>query len=217
MRVDRIEPTKNILRGFQAYARLLEDHPEMLGKVTFLAFLVPSRQALPRYQRYNTEVLKIIEEINSKYGSPEWEPIHAFFGNDRTRSLAAMQLYDVLLVNPIIDGMNLVAKEGPVVNQRNGVLVLSRTAGAFQQLGKASIPTSPTDVNETARALYEALTLPDDERATKAKLARQTVERYDLNTWLSRQINDINDLLDRAPSFAASQRAALAPLAAGIR
>src|SRR5207248_1852594 len=83
------------------------------------------------------------EEINSKYGSDEWVPIHAFFGNDRTRSLAAMQLYDVLLVNPIIDGMNLVAKEGPVVNQSNGVLVLSRTAGAFEQLGKASIPTSP--------------------------------------------------------------------------
>ena len=216
MRVDRIEPTKNILRGFQAYTQMLDEHPELLGKVTFLAFLVPSRQALPRYQRYNAEVLKIIEEINSKYGSSEWTPIHAFFGNDRTRSLAAMQLYDVLLVNPIIDGMNLVAKEGPAVNRRNGVLVLSRTAGAFQQLGKASIPTSPTDVTETARALYEALTLSDDERATKAKLARQTVERYDLNTWLTRQISDINDLLDRAPSLTANQGAVLAPLAAGI-
>src|SRR6266571_5497548 len=216
MRVDRIDPTKNIVRGFQAYAQMLDEHPELLGKVTFLAFLVPSRQALPIYQRYNTEVLKIIEEINSKYGSSEWTPVHAFFGNDRTRSLAAMQLYDVLLVNPIIDGMNLVAKEGPAVNQRNGVLVLSRTAGAFQQLGKASIPTSPTDVTETARALYEALTLPDDERAIKAKLARQTVERYDLNTWLTRQISDINDLLDRSPSLTANQGAVLAPLAAGI-
>src|SRR5438067_4017455 len=216
MRVDRIEPTKNILRGFQAYTQMLDEHPELLGKVTFLAFLVPSRQALPRYQRYNTEVLKIIEEINSKYGSSEWTPVHAFFGNDRTRSLAAMQLYDVLLVNPIIDGMNLVAKEGPAVNQRNGVLVLSRTAGAFQQLGKASIPTSPIDVSETAHALYKALTLPEEERAIKAKLARQTVERYDLNTWLTRQISDINDLLDRAPSLSTNQRAVLAPLAAGI-
>ena len=216
MRVDRIEPTKNILRGFQAYAQMLDEHPELSGKVTFLAFLVPSRQALPRYQRYNTEVLKIIEEINSKYGSDEWVPIHAFFGNDRTRSLAAMQLYDVLLVNPIIDGMNLVAKEGPVVNRCNGVLVLSRTAGAFQQLGKASIPTSPTDVTETAQALYKALTLPDDERATKAKSARQAVERYDLNTWLTRQISDINDLLDRAALRLSNQRANLTPLAAGV-
>jgi trehalose 6-phosphate synthase len=202
MRVDRIEPTKNILRGFQAYAQMLNEHPELLGKVNFLAFLVPSRQALPAYQRYNTDVLKIIDEINQKYGTDDWTPIQAFCDNDRTRALAAMQWYDVLLVNPIIDGMNLVAKEGPVVNQCKGVLVLSRTAGAFQQLGKASIPTSPTDVTETAEALYKALMLPEGERAAKAKLARQVVERYDLNTWLTRQIRDINELLDRAtPHF----------------
>ena len=201
MRVDRIEPTKNILRGFQAYAQMLNEHPELLGKVNFLAFLVPSRQALPAYQRYNTDVLKIVDEINQKYGTDDWTPIQAFCDNDRTRALAAMQWYDVLLVNPIIDGMNLVAKEGPVVNQRKGVLVLSRTAGAFQQLGKASIPTSPTDVTETAEALYKALTLPDGERAAKAKLARQVVERYDLNTWLTRQIRDINELLDRSTVY----------------
>lgn len=198
MRVDRIEPTKNILRGFQAYAQMLDEHPDMHGKVTFLAFLVPSRQSLSKYQRYHADVMKIIEEINQKYGTSKWTPITAFCENDRTRALAAMQYYDVLLVNPIIDGMNLVAKEGPVVNQRNGVLVLSRTAGAFQQLGKGSIPTSPTDVNETTQALYKALTLPDNERALKAKLARQNVERHDLNDWLTRQIRDINQLLDRA-------------------
>jgi len=94
--------------------------------------------------------------------------------------------------------MNLVAKEGPVVNKTDGVLVLSRTAGAFQQLGKAAIPTSPTDVAETAQALYTALTLPAEERRAKARLARQAVERYDLNIWLTRQIHDINQLLDRA-------------------
>src|SRR6266566_4158645 len=148
MRVDRIEPTKNILRGFQAYTQMLDEHPDIRGKVTFLAFLVPSRQTLSKYQRYHADVMKMIEEINQKYGTSKWTPITAFYENDRTRALAAMQYYDVLLVNPIIDGMNLVAKAGPVVNQRNGVLVLSRTAGAFQQMGKASIPTSPTDVHE---------------------------------------------------------------------
>src|SRR5262249_4213299 len=111
MRVDRIEPTKNILRGFQAYDRMLEDHTELLGKVTFLAFMVPYRQNLPEYKRYTSDVMKSIEEINQKYGTPDWQPIIAFFGNDRVRALAAMQHYDVLLVNPIIDGMNLVAKE----------------------------------------------------------------------------------------------------------
>jgi trehalose 6-phosphate synthase len=127
-----------------------------------------------------------------------------------------MQWYDVLLVNPIIDGMNLVAKEGPVVNQSKGVLVLSRTAGAFQQLGKASIPTSPTDVTETAHALYKALMLPDEERVAKAKMARQIVERYDLNTWLTRQIADINELLDRPTPQPAPQRTALPALAGRV-
>jgi trehalose 6-phosphate synthase len=216
MRVDRIEPTKNILRGFQAYAQMLDQHPELLGKVAFLAFLVPSRQALPTYQRYNADVLKIIDEINQKYGTHEWTPIRAFRDNDRTRALAAMQFYDVLLVNPIIDGMNLVAKEGPVVNQCNGVLVLSRTAGAFQQLGKSSIPTSPTDVTETSQALYTALTLSDEERTAKSRQARQVVERYDLTTWLTRQIHDINELLDRPASFLNNSGALLASLATSV-
>ncbi len=199
MRVDRIEPTKNIVRGFQAYAQMLDQHPELLGKVKFLAFLVPCRQSLHGYKRYYADVIKIIDEINQKYGRDEWTPIEAFFDNDRTQALAAMQYYDVLLVNPIIDGMNLVAKEGPVVNQRNGVTVLSRTAGAFQQLGKASIPISPIDVAETAGALYEALMRPLDERRIKASLARQIVERQNLKMWLKRQIDDINALLDRLP------------------
>jgi trehalose 6-phosphate synthase len=197
MRVDRIEPTKNILRGFQAYAQMLGEHKELLGKVKFLAFLVPSRQSLPEYKRYTADVTKIIEEVNQKYGTPDWQPILPFYGNDRTRALAAMQYYDVLLVNPIIDGMNLVAKEGPVVNQKNGILVLSRTVGAFQQLGKACIPTSPTDIKETAEALYKALTLPADARRSKAATAQLIVEKQDLSAWMNRQITDINELLDR--------------------
>jgi trehalose 6-phosphate synthase len=197
MRVDRIEPTKNILRGFQAYDQMLTDHPELRGKVNFLAFLVPSRQSLPEYKRYTADVMKIIDKVNKKYGTESWQPITAFCQNDRTTALAAMQYYDVLLVNPIIDGMNLVAKEGPAVNQNNGVLLLSRTVGAFQQLGKASVPTSPTDVEETARALYKALTLPADERRSKAAMARLIVEKQDLDAWMRRQIENINELLDR--------------------
>ena len=209
MRVDRIEPTKNIIRGFQAYGAVLEEHPELRGKVTFLAFLVPSRQTLPMYRRFDSDVRAIVEEINNTYGTDDWTPIQAFFGNDRVRALAAMQYYDVLLVNPIIDGMNLVAKEGPVVNQTDGVLVLSRTAGAFQQLAKGSIPTSPTDVVETAQALYHALTLPPEERHARAAIARQVVERSDLNVWMARQIYDINELLDRTFAGTSSQSSSL--------
>jgi len=195
MRVDRMEPTKNIVRGFQAYDLLLEHHPELRGVVKFLAFLVPSRQSLPEYQRYARDVKKIIEEVNQKYGTADWQPIEILYQNDRTQALAAMQYYDVLMVNPIIDGMNLVAKEGPVVNQRDGVLLLSRTVGAFAQLGKASIPTSPIDVGETAEALYKALTLSEEERHSKATLARLSVTNQNLDQWMLRQIKESNMLL----------------------
>lgn len=196
MRVDRIEPTKNIVQGFQAYAHMLDHHPELHGKVKFLAFLVPSRQSVPRYQKYTDDNLKLIDEINHKYGRNDWEPIHAFVQNDRTRALAAMQFYDVLLVNSLIDGMNLVAKEGPIVNQRNGVLVLSRTSGAFQQLEMASIAISPADTVETAEALYQALTMSPQERRQKADLARQEVEQNDLTVWIVQQVRDINHVLE---------------------
>jgi len=189
MRVDRIEPTKNIMRGFQAYSQVLEKHPELHGKVVFLAYLVPSRQALSMYRRFDADVRSLIDKINHTYGTDDWTPIQAFFGNDRVRALAAMQFYDVLL--------NLVAKEGAVVNQRDGVIVLSRTIGAFQQLAKGSIPTSPIDVEETAEALYEALMLSADERKIKATTVRQAVERSDLTVWIASQIHDLNDLLDR--------------------
>jgi trehalose 6-phosphate synthase len=197
MRVDRVEPTKNLIRGFQAYSQVLEKHPELHGKVVFLAFLVPSRQTLLLYRHFDADVRSLIDDINHTYGTNDWTPIQAFFGNDRVRALAAMQFYDVLLVNPIIDGMNLVAKEGAVVNQRDGVIVLSRTVGAFHQLAKGSIPTSPVDAEETAEALYKALMLPADERKIKAATARQAVERSDLTKWMAQQIADINDLLDR--------------------
>jgi trehalose 6-phosphate synthase len=195
MRVDRIEPTKNIVQGFQAYKQLLEQHPELQKKVRFLAFLVPSRQSLPLYRRYNNDVLAAINETNQQFACDGWTPISAFVENDRTQALAALQFYDVLLVNPLIDGMNLVAKEGPIVNKRDGVLVLSRTSGAFQQLELACIPISP-DARETAEALFQALTLSPEERHSKADLARQEVEHNDLQTWITQQVHDINALIE---------------------
>lgn len=195
MRVDRIEPTKNIVVGFQAYNLLLENHPELHGKVTFFAFLVPSREKLRRYRQYRADVLAIIEEINRKYARPDWTPIRSFVENDRVQALAALQYYDVLFVNPLIDGMNLVAKEGPIVNKNDGVLLLSRTSGAFQQLEGACLPVSPRAPMETAEQLYRALTMPKEERRDLARRAREEVERDDLQVWVQQQISDLNQLL----------------------
>jgi trehalose 6-phosphate synthase len=190
MRVDRLDPSKNIVRGFQAYEAMLRRWPELLGRVCFLAFLIPSRQSLKVYRTYQREVRDLIRSINEKYRTPGWQPIMAFFENNRPRALAAMRLYDVLLVNPIIDGMNLVAKEGPATNERNGVLVLSRTAGAFEQLAEVALPVTPTDIDETATELYEALSMSQRERAQRAERAREIVERETPVDWVFAQVRD---------------------------
>jgi len=195
VRVDRLDPIKNIIRGFLAYAQLLDNHPELREEVHFLAFLLPTRENAPLYQEYKSSVLRLIEEINQRYGSDEWIPIRPFIGNNRTRSLVALQWYDVLLVNSIADGMNLVAKEGPIVNQRDGILVLSRSVGAFEQLGRCSLPISPTSIDETAQALYQALTMPGEERHSRATLARTIVEQQNLDLWIEQQQKDIQQLL----------------------
>ncbi len=193
IRVDRVEPTKNIVRGFMAFEGLLKARPELEGQIKFLAFLVPSRQGLPSYRRYQREVRSIIQKINTTYGSDTWKPIEAFFENNRSRALAAMRYYDVLLVNAIMDGMNLVAKEGPVVNERDGVLILSETAGTAQQLGGASLTITPTDVEETTQALIRAIEMPADERRQRAQRLRTLIEEEDLENWLQQQLDDIEE------------------------
>ncbi len=162
LRVDRVEPSKNIVRGFKAFDRFLDAHPEFLGRVNFVAVLVPSRMDVPEYQSYLGDVSEIVFRINAKYANVEtgWQPIHVLMGENYPRALAAMKWYDVLLVNSMIDGMNLVAKEGCLINERNGVLVLSEGAGAASQLGDDALLVCPADVEGTADAFYKALTMP---------------------------------------------------------
>jgi trehalose 6-phosphate synthase len=190
VRVDRIEPTKNIVRGFQAYELLLRRYPELHGKVRHLAFLVPSRQGLAVYRRYEREVRRAIQRINERFGTPEWQPVKAFFENNRARALAALRRYDVLLVNAVIDGMNLVAKEGALANSHDGVIILSRTAGAYIQMADAVLPVTSTDLEETADQLYEALTMSESERRQRCERARDIVARDTLAGWIADQLRD---------------------------
>jgi trehalose 6-phosphate synthase len=197
VRVDRMEPSKNILRGFRAFDMLLDGHPELVAKVNFLAFLVPSRTHIKQYQRYAQQVNEIVGAINTKYSNEEWQPIRVFYENNYYRALAGMRLYDVLLVNPVIDGMNLVAKEGPTVNANDGVLVLSECAGAHEQLGKHALSVVPTDLVETVEALYQALTMPAEEREQRATALRRSIEEEDIVMWLYRQLVDISALVQQ--------------------
>jgi trehalose 6-phosphate synthase len=194
LRIDRIEPSKNIVRGFQAYSDMLELYPEHRGKVKFLALLVPSRLGVSEYGDYLDEVMGIAGRVNAKYGRNDWEPIRVLVDENYPRAVAGMQIYDVLLVNSIADGMNLVAKEGPVVNDRNGVLILSERTGAYQQLQSGALMVSPLDVYGTAEALHQALIMPQAERLEKAERLQTLVESQDIVDWLCRQLVAIKRL-----------------------
>ena len=194
VRVDRAEPSKNIIRGFQAFDLLLERYPEYVGAVRFVAFLVPSRLDVEEYQQYLEEIVVLVQRINLKYGDAEWEPVKLYVGENYPRAVAAMQLYDVLLVNPIVDGMNLVAKEGPVVNERDGVLVLSEGAGASEELGEAALIVSPYDLVDMAEAMHQALGMGAKERKKRARELRARVQEHSVADWLYSQLLDFTSL-----------------------
>jgi trehalose 6-phosphate synthase len=191
VRVDRMEPSKNIVRGFQAFDELLDHYPEHRGKVKFLAIGVPSRLEVEAYQTYLDELMGAAGRVNAKHGSGDWEPVRVLVGESYPRAVAALQLYDVLLVNSIADGMNLVAKEGPIVNRCDGVLVLSERTGACQQLGPGALVIPPLDISATAEALHQALTMPAEERRQRAERLRQLIQRDDIVNWLRQQFETI--------------------------
>ncbi len=195
VRVDRTDPAKNIVRGFLAYERLLRQHRHLAGTVQFYAYLQPSRQDISSYRDYLISVRATADRINRELGSKGWKPIRLEFGENLRRAVAAYLEFDVLLVNSIHDGMNLVAKEGALLNARNGMIVLSENAGAHEELANCSITINPFDVDATADALYLALTSSERVRSRFAALARQVVRSNDIGRWLSLQVRDLRDLV----------------------
>ncbi|MFQ5933734.1 MAG: trehalose-6-phosphate synthase, partial [Dehalococcoidia bacterium] len=148
-------------------------------------------------ERYTEGVNALTDRINEKYGTQEWRPIKIFHENNYTQAIAGMKLYDVLLVNSVIDGMNLVAKEGPVVNTKDGVLILSEGAGAYQQLAGGALSVAPSDLEGTMQALYTALCMPEEERKERAQHLITSIEREDARHWLQQQIKDVCELVQR--------------------
>ncbi|MDX6201489.1 MAG: trehalose 6-phosphate synthase, partial [Frankiales bacterium] len=167
LRIDRTELSKNIVRGLAAYRELLRDHPEWRGKVVHLAFAYPSRHDLPEYREYTAAVQRIAQEIQDEFATDDWVPLLLEVNDDFARSLAAYRLADVVVVNPIRDGMNLVAKECPVLSDKGVVLVLSREAGAVDDLAADALVVNPYDVTATAEAMHRALSMSMEERARR--------------------------------------------------
>jgi trehalose 6-phosphate synthase len=187
-RVDRIELSKNLLRGFQAFDDLLARTPEWRGHVVFVASVYPSRTGVPAYIEYQQDVEALVEQINERWATPGWTPIVYDTRDDYPRSVAVLRRADVLLVNPIRDGLNLVAKEGGIVNERDAVLCLSPEAGVWDEVGEAALAVPPFDIAGTADVLDRALRMPADERAgLAARLRELSVARRPAD-WLADQL-----------------------------
>jgi trehalose 6-phosphate synthase len=187
-RVDRMELTKNLVRGFLAYDELLEDHPEHRERVVFVAGAYPSRTNVVAYQEYADEVQEVVERVNERWATKDWTPILLDVEDDHPASVALLRRADVLLVNPIRDGLNLVASEGALVNERDAVLALSPEAGAFERLHEAVIQVPPFDLSGTAWVLDRALTMAPDERRAMAARLRELAEARTPEHWLAEQV-----------------------------
>jgi trehalose 6-phosphate synthase len=198
LRVDRTDPSKNIVRGFRAFGLLLERHSELHGRVGMLALLDPSRQDVPVYAAYLAAIEREAAAVNERFGRPGWQPVDLRVADDFPQSVAAYKQFDVLLVNAVFDGLNLVAKEGPLVNERDGVLVLSENAGAHEELAEWAVTVSPFDVSGQADALHEALVMPAAERARRAAALRAQVRANGLAEWTQAELADLDAV--RPPS-----------------
>jgi trehalose 6-phosphate synthase len=188
-RVDRVELSKNLVRGFLAYDLLLQQHPELRERVVFVAGAYPSRGGVPAYAAYRREIEQTVDDVNRRWGTDHWQPIVLDVDDDFPRSVALLRRADVLLVNPIRDGLNLVASEGALVSERHAVLALSPEAGAWERLHPGALPVPPFDIAGTAETLYDALTMPDAERVERATRLRALAEARTPADWLADQLD----------------------------
>jgi trehalose 6-phosphate synthase len=191
LRVDRADLSKNVLRGFSGFDVFLDQHPEFRERVTFIAQLMPSRTDVPEYAEYLERIEAVVAVVNHRHGSPDWMPIQLKLRDDLEEAVAAYKHYDVLMVNAMFDGMNLVAKEGPMVNERAGVSILSENTGAHEELGDYALSVNPFDIQQLADTIHAALTMPVPERERRLAGLRSVVTARDPGNWIDEQLADI--------------------------
>ncbi|MFL5845141.1 MAG: trehalose-6-phosphate synthase, partial [Solirubrobacteraceae bacterium] len=191
LRVDRADLSKNVLRGFTAFDIFLDQHPEFIERITFTAHLMPSRTDVPEYAEYLERIEALVAVVNHRHGTPDWMPIQLKLRDDLEEAVAAYKHYDVLLVNAMFDGMNLVAKEGPLVNEHDGVSILSENTGAHEELGEFALSVNPFDIQETADSIHAALTMAPEERSRRAQGLKAKVTERDPGDWIDEQLADI--------------------------
>jgi trehalose 6-phosphate synthase len=200
LRVDRADLSKNVLRGFTAFDLFLDQHPEFRERVTFIAHMIPSRQDVPEYVEYMEKIEAIVAVVNHRHGTTDWMPIDLRLRENLEEAIAAYKHYDLLVVNAMFDGMNLVAKEGPLVNERDGVSLLSENTGAHEELGEFSLSVNPFDIQEQADAMYRALTMSSEERSWRADGLKRIISERDPGDWVDEQLRDIEAKRAGAPA-----------------
>jgi trehalose 6-phosphate synthase len=188
-RVDRAELSKNVWRGLLAFRELLRTHPEWRDRVVHVVYNYPSREDLPEYREYTAAVERLAREIDDEFGTDDWAPLVLEIGDDYPGSLAALRLSDVIFVNSVRDGMNLVVLEGIVLSEQDPAVVLTRDAGAADTLGDDAALINPFDVTQSATALHEALTMSDDERIARARRLRKKAVALPPVPWFQAQLD----------------------------
>ncbi len=191
VRVDRADLSKNVLRGFTAFDLFLTQNPEFAERITFTAQLIPSRTDVEQYADYLERIEAVVAVVNHRHGTPDWMPIDLKLRDDLDEAVASYKHYDVMMVNAMFDGMNLVAKEGPLVNEREGVSILGENTGAHEELGEFALSVNPFDVQELADAICAALHMEGEERARRAKGLKEIITQRDPGDWIDDQIADI--------------------------
>ena len=204
VRVDRADLSKNVLRGFTAFDLFLDQHPEFSERITFTAQLIPSRTDVAQYAEYLERIEALVAIVNHRHGTPDWMPIDLKLRDDLDEAVASYKHYDVMMVNAMFDGMNLVAKEGPLVNERDGVSILGENTGAHEELGEYALSVNPFDVQELADAICAALHMEPEERARRAKGLKDVITHRDPGDWIDDQIADIRSTAREAVSPARS-------------
>jgi trehalose 6-phosphate synthase len=192
LRVDRADLSKNVLRGFTAFDLFLDQHPEFRERVTFIAQLMPSRQDVAEYAEYLEKIEALVAVVNHRHGTTDWMPIDLRLEENLERAIAGYKHYDLLIVNAMFDGMNLVAKVGPLVNERAGVSLLSENTGAHEELGEYALSVNPFDVQEQADAMHRALTMSPEERSWRAEGLKKIISARDPGDWVDDQLRDID-------------------------
>lgn len=202
VRAERLDPSKNALRGLAAFELLLDSKPSLREKVSLFLHLYASRTELPEYLAYALQVVRKVAEINARFGTADWQPCTLDQSDSPSRGLAALMMADVVVVNSVVDAVNLVAKEVPVIGRKNPVLILSHTAGAADDLGEGAVLVNPFDAAELSDAMFASLNMSPSERVTRTAKLRRGATRMGPKDWLAGLLADLNraqrDGMDRA-------------------